>query len=136
MILPCSDKSKIMYVIIEREEGRTSDSRCFGSRTPCYESYHIRWHCKDLKNLFLERILMDSQGFSEIRLVFDIYVESSLKERTRERRISGKATRYIVRDSTSIVGVNLKDLYRIYRQSTTSLFILLNTQSLHLRTWK
>ena len=36
--------------------------------------------CKDLKNLFLERILMDSQGFSEIRLVFDKYVESLLKE--------------------------------------------------------
>ena len=56
--------------------------------------------CKDLKNLFLERILMEPQGFSEIRLDFDRYVESSLKERTRERGISGKSTRYIVSDST------------------------------------
>ena len=66
--------------------------------------------CKDLKILFAEKLLMETDGAPEIRLVFNRYIESSLKERTREKRTAGKSTRYIITDSTSIVGVPLKQL--------------------------
>ena len=66
--------------------------------------------CKDLKILFAEKLLMETDGAPEIRLVFDKYIESSLKERTREKRTAGKSTRYIITVSTSIVGVPLKQL--------------------------
>ena len=42
--------------------------------------------------------------------VFDRYIEGSLKERTREKRSGGKATGYIIKDSTSLVGVKMKEL--------------------------
>ena len=54
--------------------------------------------CKDLKILFAEKLLMETDGAPEIRLVFDRYIESSLKERTREKRTAGKSTRYIITD--------------------------------------
>ena len=66
--------------------------------------------CKDLKILFAEKLLMETDGAPGIRLVFDRYIESSLKERTREKRTAGKSTRYIIIDSTSVVGVPLKQL--------------------------
>ena len=60
--------------------------------------------------MFVEKLLKETDGFHEIQIVFDRYIESSLKERTRERRMSGKAVHYIISDSTSIVGVPLKQL--------------------------
>ena len=45
-----------------------------------------------------------------MRLVFDRYSEGSLKERTREKRSVGKATRYIIKNYTSLVGVKMKEL--------------------------
>ena len=66
--------------------------------------------CKDLKTLFAKKLLKETDGFHEIQIVIDKYIASSLKERTRERRMPGKLVRYIISDSTSIVGVPLKKL--------------------------
>lgn len=51
-----------------------------------------------------------SQNFEEVRLVFDRYIDDSLKERTRKKRTSGKEVRYKVSDSTNIANITLKQL--------------------------
>ena len=45
-----------------------------------------------------------------MRLVFDRYIEGSLKESTGEKRSGGKVIGYIIKDSTSFVGVKMKKL--------------------------
>ena len=40
--------------------------------------------CKELKHIFADRLIKESEDFHEVRLVFDRYVEGSLKECTRE----------------------------------------------------
>ena len=40
--------------------------------------------CKQLKHIFADRLIKESEDFHEVRLVFDRYVEGSLKECTRE----------------------------------------------------
>ena len=50
-----------------------------------------------------------SQGFTEIRLVFDRYISHSLKSRTRKKRTSGNEVRYKIPDD-GVIGVCLKQL--------------------------
>ena len=64
--------------------------------------------CKELKHIFANTSIKESEDFHEVRLVFDRYIEGSIKERTREKRSSGKATRYIIKDSMSLVGIKMK----------------------------
>ena len=66
--------------------------------------------CKELKHIFADRLIKESEDFHEMQRVFDRYIEGSLKGRTREKRSGGKATRYIIKDSTSLVGVKMKEL--------------------------
>ena len=67
--------------------------------------------CKKLKHIFADRLIKESEDFHGVRLVFDRYIEGSLKERTREKKRSGgEATRYIVKDSTSFAGAKMKEL--------------------------
>ena len=66
--------------------------------------------CKELKHIFADRLIKESEDFHEMQRVFDRYIEGSLKERTREKRSGGNATRYIIKDSTSLVRVKMKEL--------------------------
>ena len=59
--------------------------------------------CKQLKHIFADRLIKESEDFHEVRLVFDRYSEGSLKEHTREKRSGGKTTRYIIKNYTSLV---------------------------------
>ena len=64
--------------------------------------------CKELmKHIFADRLIKQSEDFHEVRLVFNRYIEGSLKERTREKGSGGKATRYIIKDSMPLVGVKM-----------------------------
>ena len=38
--------------------------------------------CKELKHTLADRLIKESEDFYEVRLVFDRYIEGSLKERT------------------------------------------------------
>ena len=51
-----------------------------------------------------------SKGFDQIRLVFDRYLESSLKARARSKRTGGKEVQYKITDETNIEQTPLKDL--------------------------
>ena len=66
--------------------------------------------CKELKPIFADRLVKESEDFHEVQLVFYRYIEGSLKECTREKKSGGKATRYIIKDSTSLVGAKMKEL--------------------------
>ena len=49
--------------------------------------------CSDLANSFINMLINKSRGFDEVRLVFDRYVENSLKEQMRVKRTHGTDTR-------------------------------------------
>ena len=66
--------------------------------------------CKQLKHIFADRLIKESEDFHEVRLVFGRYIEGSLKVRTREKRSGGKATRYIIKDSVSCWSKNERAL--------------------------
>jgi hypothetical protein len=44
-----------------------------------------------------------------VRLVFDRYLDTSLKEQMRRKRTKGKSTYYHVKDTTLIHNISLKD---------------------------
>ena len=56
------------------------------------------------------RLIKEHEDFHEVRLVFDRYIDGSLKESTGEKRSGGKVIGYIIKDSTSFVGVKMKKL--------------------------
>ena len=65
--------------------------------------------CKELEHIFADRLIKESEVFHEVRLVFHRYIKGSLKEHTREKRRGRKPIGYIIKDSTSLVGVKMKE---------------------------
>ena len=58
--------------------------------------------CEDFANVFTNQIIGESQRFSEIRIIFDFYLHTSLKSKTRNDRTNGTQILYKVDDSTII----------------------------------
>ena len=58
--------------------------------------------CKDYAIAFFNKIKYEASGFDEIRVIFDRYIERSLKSKTRDARTSGIQVRYKVADDTCI----------------------------------
>ena len=58
--------------------------------------------CEDFANVFTNQIIDESQRFSEIRIIFDFYLHTSLKSKTRNDRTNGTQILYKVDDSTII----------------------------------
>ena len=50
--------------------------------------------CKDFAMAFVSRIKNMVSRYTEVRLIFDRYLEQSLKARTREARTTGVQIRY------------------------------------------
>ena len=65
--------------------------------------------CQDFANAFLQIICNMAAQYDEVRLVFDQYRKTSLKEQMRTKRTKGKSTYYHVRDKTLIQNISLKD---------------------------
>ena len=67
--------------------------------------------CSDLANTFIKMLVTKGEGFDEIRLVFDRYLEISLKSKMRNKRTQGTSIIYYhVTDSTFIKFISLKEL--------------------------
>ena len=64
--------------------------------------------CQDFADAYIRRLDREAWSCSEVRLIFDRYLTSSLKEKTREKRTAGNKIKYRVRDDTSIAIVPLK----------------------------
>ena len=65
-------------------------------------------NCQDFADAFIRRLDRESSTYSEVRLIFDRYLTSSLKEKTREKRTAGNEIKYRVSDNTNIANVPLK----------------------------
>ena len=65
--------------------------------------------CQDFADAFLQKIYNMTSHYDEVRLVFDRYINSSLKEQMRTKRTKGKSTYYHVKDNTLIQNISLKD---------------------------
>ena len=66
-------------------------------------------YCSDFANAFIEKLINISVGYNEVRLVFDQYKDSSLKEQMRKKRTKGKSTYYRIQDNSMIRNITLKD---------------------------
>ena len=64
---------------------------------------------QDFVDAFLQKIYNMTSQYDEVRLVFDRYINSSLKEQMRTKRTKGKSTYYHVKDNTLIQNISLKD---------------------------
>lgn len=64
--------------------------------------------CQDFAEAFIRRLDREASSYSEVRLIFDRYLTSSLKEKTREKRTAGNEIKYRVSDNTNIANVPLK----------------------------
>ena len=65
--------------------------------------------CQDFAGSFLAIICKMAANYDEVRLVFDRYMKTSLKEQMRTKRTKGKSTYYHVKDITLIQNISLKD---------------------------
>ena len=65
--------------------------------------------CKYFAQVFLDQLSNMAGDYDEVRLVFDRYINSSLKEQMRRKRTKGKSTYYHVKDTTLIQNISLKD---------------------------
>ena len=58
--------------------------------------------CQDFTNVFSNQIIDESQRFSEIRVIFDLYLDISLKAKTKNDRTNSTQIQYKIDDSTII----------------------------------
>ena len=58
--------------------------------------------CEDFVNVFTNQIIDESQQFSEIRVIFDLYLDIFLKAKTRNGRTNSTQIQYEVDDSTIV----------------------------------
>ena len=65
--------------------------------------------CKDFAQVFLDQLSNMADEYDEVRLVFDRYINSSLKEQMRRKRTKGKSTYYHGKDTTLIQNISLND---------------------------
>ena len=66
--------------------------------------------CKDLAGAFIRKVLHESRGHGEVRMVFDRYQENSIKDQTRYKITQRVTIRYKISDDTNIEGVTMKKL--------------------------
>ena len=63
-------------------------------------------NCFDLAKLFLERTRKSSEGYNEVHVLFDRYLDHSLKKQTRKLRRGGTLKKqYKIEDKTNLKGV-------------------------------
>ena len=66
-------------------------------------------NCQQLAQAFMEIVLSQATNAAEIRIVFDRYLESSLKESTREKRSKNiEVMEYEVKKDTSLQDITMK----------------------------
>ena len=59
-------------------------------------------NCQEFAEAFIRRLGSEASSYSEVRLIFDRYLTTSLKEKTREKRTAGNEIKFRVSDNTNI----------------------------------
>ena len=65
--------------------------------------------CEDFANAFTIQVIVESQGFPEVRVIFDIYLWISLKFKTKNERTNMTQIQYKVDHSTIITHLKMFD---------------------------
>ena len=66
--------------------------------------------CKDLAETFTRLVHHETEGYDEVKLIFDHYQENSVKGQTRNKSTQGNQTRYKIKNDTNLHGVTMKKL--------------------------
>ena len=66
-------------------------------------------NCQEFAEAFIRRLGREASSYSEVRLIFDRYLTTSLKEKTREKRTAWNEIKYRVSDNDSSSLTNEKD---------------------------
>ena len=64
--------------------------------------------CKEFASAFVQKVKKESQGFDEVRVIFDRYIEESLKSGTRTIRTGSETICYKISDDTIIQHLTTK----------------------------
>jgi len=64
--------------------------------------------CKDFAEVFVQRLVHLSRSYDEIRLIFDRYVQGSLKHKMTAKRTGGNEVQYHVDDTVNLANIPLK----------------------------
>ena len=75
--------------------------------------------CANLAEVFADRILDESFGYNEVRVIFDRYVKGLLKAQKRIRRTGGYSRVYRVHDETNIDNLETKEFLSSIETKTT-----------------
>ena len=65
--------------------------------------------CSEIKTASKNRLLQEASEFDDILLVFHRYLNCCLTEQCRGKRTSVRQIKYIIKDSTPLEGITLKD---------------------------
>ena len=65
--------------------------------------------CQDFADAFLQIICNITAQYGEVRLVFDWYIKTLIKEQMRTKRTKGKSTYYHTKDNTLIQNISMKN---------------------------
>lgn len=66
-------------------------------------------YCEDLAKAFVSKIIQEYRTYNNIHIVFDVYIETSLKTQMREKRNKGEDVYYHITDKTLIKNITLKE---------------------------
>ena len=75
--------------------------------------------CQDFADRFVRNVVIACEGYGEVRMVFDRYLEASLKDLTRQKRNQGERTQYKIKKDTNIEDITMKMLLHMFRQNTS-----------------
>ena len=64
--------------------------------------------CKDFAQGFIRKLAFITASYEEIWLIFDRYIEQSLKQRMRNKHTGGDEIHYHVEDTTNLSNIPLK----------------------------
>ena len=85
--------------------------------TPIFHQAFLKWvllgpydrYEFEFAHAFVNIIIKESQGFSEVRVIFDRYVASSLKSYTRTTHRAGDSIQYKIHDKSKIGHLETKE---------------------------
>ena len=92
-------------LIEENESVIIFDGMAVVNRTDIQKQKGIIITCRDFPDVFSKIILKESQGFPEVRVLFDRYDALSLKSKTREDRTSEIQIQYQIEDDANIENI-------------------------------
>ena len=117
-LLHCTDKANVMHAVhnlMKSQQPQEQARSCSNEESRLDESTEIR------KVIILDgmaivqkpkktkdTVKLESRQYDEVYLIFDRYIEGSLKERTRHKRTGGKSIQCKVTDNTRIDNIPLK----------------------------